>query len=84
MVILARKELRTFLATAGFAFVTIASAGALAQGTTYTFEEEVIRGTIEKPEAFYILSPSSLEYESVDAEESFLPELYETVEEDPF
>lgn len=55
-----------------------------AQGTTYTFEEEVIRGTIEKPEAFYILSPSSLDYESVDTEESFLPELYETVEEAPF
>lgn len=60
------------------------SAGALAQETTYTFEEEVIRGTIEKPEAFYILSPSSLDYESADLEESFLRQLYETVEESPF
>ncbi len=57
---------------------------ALAQGTVYTFEEEQIRVEIEKPEAFYILSPSNLDYESMPAEETFLPELYETVEEEPF
>lgn len=62
----------------------IAPPGVSAQEATYTFEEEVIRGTIEKPEAFYILSPSSLDYASLDAEESFLDALWDTVEEEPF
>ena len=62
----------------------VVGASAQAQGTVYTFEEEQIRVEIEKPEAFYILSPSNLDYESMPAEETFLPELYETVEEEPF
>lgn len=66
------------------AVLLLASAESRAQGADYVFEAETIRGTIEKPEAFYILSPSSLEYESMDSEESFLPALYETVEEAPF
>ena len=74
------------LSTAVVGAVVLASfaTGANAQGTTYTFEDQVIQGTIDKPEAFYILSPSSLDYESVETEESFLPELYETVEDAPF
>ncbi len=55
-----------------------------AQDRVYVFDEVTVRGEIEKPEAFYILSPSNLEYVSLDAEASFLPALYETVEELPF
>ncbi|MFT4702434.1 MAG: hypothetical protein ACI81R_000118 [Bradymonadia bacterium] len=47
-------------------------------------DAEIIRGEIEKPEAYYILSPSNLNYESLDAEETFLDRLYETVEEPAF
>jgi hypothetical protein len=54
------------------------------QNRVYVFEEETIQGTIDKPEAFYILSPSNLDYEALEAEESFLEELYETVEGEPF
>lgn len=43
-----------------------------------------VTGEIEKPEAFYVLRASDLEYESLEMEDSFLPELYETVEEEPF
>lgn len=46
--------------------------------------EEVIEGRIEKPEAFYILQPTNLNYEEAETEESFLPELLRTVEEEPF
>ena len=46
--------------------------------------EEIIEGRIEKPEAFYILRPTNLEYEAATAEESFLPELLETVNEPLF
>jgi hypothetical protein len=46
--------------------------------------EEVVEGRIEKPEAFYILRPTNLDYESVAMEQSFIPELLETVTEAPF
>jgi hypothetical protein len=47
-------------------------------------EEEVVEGQIEKPEAFYILQPTNLAYEEAALEESFIPDLLETVEEPPF
>jgi hypothetical protein len=58
--------------------------GISAQGRVFVFDEEVIEGRIEKPEAFYILSPSSLEYDAIEVEASFLEELYRTVTEVPF
>ena len=48
------------------------------------FEEETITGEIEKPEAYYILSPSNLEYEPAPAQESFMDALWVTVEDVPF
>jgi len=47
-------------------------------------DEEVVEGRIEKPEAFYILQPTNLTYEEAALQESFIPELLRTVEEDPF
>ncbi len=47
-------------------------------------EEIVIRGEVDKPEAFYILAPSNLNYQTIDPETSFLDELYETTEEESF
>ena len=69
---------------AAVAGVLLLSAAAFGQNRVYVFEEETIQGTIEKPEAFYILSPSNLDYEALEAEESFLEELYDTVERAPF
>ncbi len=47
-------------------------------------EEEVVEGRIEKPEAFYILQPTNLTYEEATMQESFIPELLRTVEQEPF
>ena len=47
-------------------------------------EESVIKGRIQKPEAFYILQHSELDYEELDPKKSFLPELLETVQKEPF
>ena len=47
-------------------------------------EEEIVEGRIEKPEAFYILQPTNLNYEHADLQESFIPELLRTVQEEPF
>ena len=57
---------------------------AMAQDGVITLEESVIKGRIQKPEAFYILQHAKLDYESLDAKPSFIGELVETVEEDPF
>ena len=57
---------------------------AWAQGGVITLEETELKGRIQKPEAFYILQHAKLDYESLDAKPSFIEELKETVEEDPF
>lgn len=46
--------------------------------------EDVVTAEIEKPQAFYVLRASELEYEGMKPEESFLEELYKTVEKPPF
>lgn len=46
--------------------------------------EDIVTAEIEKPQAFYVLRASDLEYEGMEPQESFLPELYETVERAPF
>lgn len=57
---------------------------ASAQGGVITLEETSLKGRIQKPEAFYILQHAQLDYESLDTRPSFIEELKETVEEDPF
>jgi hypothetical protein len=47
-------------------------------------DEEVVEGRIEKPEAFYILQATNLNYDQAELTESFLPDLFRTVEEEPF
>ncbi|MCB9519358.1 MAG: hypothetical protein H6699_00605 [Myxococcales bacterium] len=68
----------------GGVLLTGFAASAGAQTNVYVFEESTITGTIEKPEAFYILQPTNLDYQSLEAEASFLERLYRTVEAAPF
>lgn len=57
---------------------------ASAQQGVINLDETVIKGRIQKPEAFYILQNADLTYESLDPKKSFIPELLKTVEEEPF
>ncbi len=57
---------------------------ASAQEGVITLDGTVIKGRIQKPEAFYILQHANLNYESLDTKPTFLQELKETVEEDTF
>lgn len=57
---------------------------ASAQGRLITFEETTIEGQIDKPEAFYILSPTNLEYRAVSPEASFLEKIHESTTEPVF
>lgn len=60
---------------------------ASAQGrrtTTIRLEEIRVEGRIQKPQAFYILPRSNLDYEALDRKDSFLPNIEESVEREPF
>jgi hypothetical protein len=47
-------------------------------------DEEVIKGRVQKPEAFYILQHASLNYKRLDPKASFIPELVDSVKKKPF
>lgn len=57
---------------------------AAAQDGVISLDETVIKGRIQKPEAFYILKNADLSYEGLDVKPSFLDEVVETVETEPF
>lgn len=60
------------------------SVDAFAQQGVITLQDTVIKGRIQKPEAFYILQHANLSYEGLALKPSFIAALKETVEEDPF
>lgn len=52
--------------------------------TVITLDTITVEGRIQKPQAFYILPRTNLDYEGLDRGESFLPRIEEAVEKDPF
>lgn len=47
-------------------------------------EETRIEGRIQKPQAFYILQRSNLNFEGLELKNSFVPKIIESVEKAPF
>jgi len=43
-----------------------------------------IEGRIQKPQAFYILQRSNLNFEGLELKRSFVPKIIESVESEPF
>jgi hypothetical protein len=83
--------MRTFLTL----LLVIAAAPALAQDTgssqSGTKKKKVIRldaltveGKIQKPQAFYILQRSNLNFEELNKPESFVPKVVQSVDKQPF
>ncbi|MFW5966376.1 MAG: hypothetical protein ACOCV2_02605 [Persicimonas sp.] len=62
----------------------LSSSTAFAQEDVIDLEESTIEGRIQKPEAFYILQHAELDYEPFDQRKTFIPELLDTVEAEPF
>lgn len=44
----------------------------------------VVTGTIQKPQAFYILQRSNLNFDGLELKNSFLPKIAESVQKAPF
>lgn len=53
-------------------------------GKIIVLDEEIIEGRIQKPEAFYILQRSNLNYKSLELQRSFVPDIVKTVKDKPF
>jgi hypothetical protein len=47
-------------------------------------EAITVEGRIQKPQAFYILQRSNLNFEELNRAESFLPKVVKSVEKEPF
>ena len=67
------------------------SLGAFAQNKSSKGKARVIRidtikveGKIQKPEAFYILQRSQLNFEGLEPKKSFLPLIIKSVDKEPF
>lgn len=46
--------------------------------------ETTIEGRIQKPQAFYILQRSNLNFQGLELKRSFIPKIIESVEDAPF
>ena len=69
----------------------LASSAALAQAAPPAKKKKVIRldaltveGRIQKPQAFYILQRSNLNFDELNRAESFVPKVVQSVEKTPF
>lgn len=79
-----RRCIQIALAVLAVAATMSWSESAYAQQGVINLDETVIKGRIQKPEAFYILQNADLTYETLDPKKSFIPELLKSVEEEPF
>jgi len=50
----------------------------------YRLGEIVIEGKIQKPEAFYVLQKSSINYEWTELKQDFIPKILDSVSKAPF
>jgi hypothetical protein len=71
-------------AVATLAGSQVASAQAAPKRKVIKLDEISVEGRIQKPQAFYILQRSSLNYEGLERHETFLPKISKALEQDPF
>jgi len=78
--------LAVFAAPAAFAQNNEKSSSSNSSGKKKVIRLDAItvEGRIQKPQAFYILQRSSLNFEELNRTESFIPKVEKSVERDPF
>ena len=78
------KACALILAVVGAVVAVGVPGSAHAQRKTISLDEIVIEGTIQKPEAFFILPRSSLNFEELARREDMKARIIKSVEKDPF
>lgn len=61
-----------------------ALAGEAKKKKVIRLETITVEGRIQKPQAFYILQRSNLNFDELERTESFLPKVVRSVDKDPF
>lgn len=46
-------------------------------------EEMIVEGRVQKPEAFYILQRSNLNYNALEPKKSFVPKILDSIKREP-
>ena len=62
----------------------LAAAQEAAQRKVIRLEAIKVEGRIQKPQAFYILQRSNLNFEGLELKQSFIPKIIESVKKAPF
>ena len=75
---------RNAITIAVFLVVLGGAMQAMAQRKVIRLEAIKVEGRIQKPQAFYILQRSNLNFKGLEFKESFLPKIIKSVEEKPF
>lgn len=72
----------TFIAVIGLSALPSV---AQAQGKNVIRLEAIkVEGRIQKPQAFYILQRSTLNFESLELKQSFIPKVLKSIDKEPF
>ena len=65
--------------------LSMLSSVALGQGKNVIRLEAIkVEGRIQKPQAFYILQRSTLNFESLELKQSFIPKVLKSIDKEPF
>jgi hypothetical protein len=76
--------LMAILATAALAQEKAAAPAKSGRKKVIRLDAITVEGRIQKPQAFYILQRSQLNFEELNRTDSFLPKVVKSVEKDPF
>ena len=76
------RKLLIILTLSGLPAVAAAQDGA--QRKVIRLEAIKVEGRIQKPQAFYILQRSNLNFEGLELKQSFIPKIVESVKKAPF
>jgi hypothetical protein len=78
-----RRITRRFL-LAGVAVSLLIASAALAQRKKITLDDLIIEGNIQKPEAFFILPRTNLNFADLERREDLKTRIIKSVEKEPF
>ena len=73
-----------FLSLAGFSGLALAQEGQAKKKKVIRLDAITVEGRIQKPQAFYILQRSTLNFDELNRAETFVPKVEKSVEKDVF